>query len=73
MKTLYKGTYVIDTNSLRATRTFYFASLEDRLKFESAAKEKFSAERRGTNIEHVMTPREALAELEHEKALYDAI
>lgn len=49
-------------------RTFYFASVEDRMAFE-ATLDGTTAQRCGVNIDHVMTVKDALREVEREKKL----
>jgi hypothetical protein len=66
MKTVYTGTYEIQTSLFRTQRSFQFKSLEDRMAFEKLAA-AIDVHRVKSSIDHVVTAREAFVELENEQ------
>lgn len=69
MKTIYSTTVEIPTELCKFRRTFWFDSVEKRTAFVDIMKERYEAERVATNLDHLMTVNEAVAEIEKELAL----
>jgi hypothetical protein len=67
MKTIYTITVEIQTDLFRTQRTFWFANMEERMRFEQDAADRLGAKRVASNLDHVMTAAEGMRELENEQ------